>query len=134
MPGGWTAGARAYINFDAKSLLTSIAFVAFLAEPPQFTQPEELGGKSKRLAEHLTPEALIIRGGLHCLLQSMKWTGVGDTWHFTGSKPREETVGGNFPSVIDMQIIAAVAHGFNIFPDCLAWSHISQVYVAVGPK
>lgn len=41
---------------------------------------------------------------------------------------------GNFPSLIDMQIIAAAAPGFNISADCLAWSHISQVYVAVGPE
>lgn len=43
-------------------------------------------------------------------------------------------MGGNFPSVIAMQIIPAAAPGFNIFPDCLAWSHISQVDVAARPK
>lgn len=43
-------------------------------------------------------------------------------------------MGGNFPSVIAMQIIPAAAPGFNVFPDCLAWSHISQVDVAARPK
>lgn len=126
-------GAFAHTDFNTESLLTSITFVVVLADTP-FTQPEGQRGKSKRLSEHLTPEGLVIPGGLHCLLESVRWAGAGDTWHSTGSKPREEAVGGNFPSVIDMQIIAAAAPGFNIFPDCLAWSPIIQVYVAVSPK